>query len=251
MHDVGNFRDRLNYAGFVVGEHHGNQRPFGTAERSLEPDEINKPARGHRQFFNLIGSKAATASDGRMFDRRDQQPAARILAAADFDRRRQRQHIGFGGPTRERDVFGFSPDQIGNAAARLFHQAAGGTAFCMYRRCIAGQTQRRRYSVARLVAQRGCRIPVKISPFDHSFRQYLITVFRLDPAKSLLFALGIVVEARNYLALIACVAVGNSGNHIIRIILNYPPGPVKFRRAHNKSRCCRLRHARSEVDSNA
>jgi hypothetical protein len=67
----------------------------------------------------------------------------------------------------------------------------------------------------------------------------------------LLFALVIVVEARNYPALIACVVAGNSGNHIIRIILNYPPGLVKFRRAHNKSRCCLLWHARSEVDSNA
>jgi hypothetical protein len=41
----------------------------------------------------------------------------------------------------------------------------------------------------------------------------------LGPAKSLLFALGIVVEARNRPVLIACAEAGNSGNHIIRIIL--------------------------------
>jgi hypothetical protein len=49
----------------------------------------------------------------------------------------------------------------------------------------------------------------------HTSRRSLV-----DPAKSLLFALGIVVEARNLPALIACVASGNSGIHIIRIILN-------------------------------
>jgi hypothetical protein len=41
----------------------------------------------------------------------------------------------------------------------------------------------------------------------------------LGPAKSLLFALGIVVEARNRPVLIACAEAGNSGNHIIIIIL--------------------------------
>jgi hypothetical protein len=42
----------------------------------------------------------------------------------------------------------------------------------------------------------------------------------LDPAKSLLFALGIVLEAAITWQLIACVAVVNSGIHIFRIILN-------------------------------
>jgi hypothetical protein len=50
--------------------------------------------------------------------------------------------------------------------------------------------------------------------------QYLLTVLVPGPAKSLLFALRVVVEARNHPALIACVAAGDSGNHIIRIILN-------------------------------
>jgi hypothetical protein len=41
-----------------------------------------------------------------------------------------------------------------------------------------------------------------------------------NPAKSLLFALGIVVEAAITRQLITCVAVVNSGIHIFRNILN-------------------------------
>src|SRR5262249_56637291 len=53
--------------------------------------------------------------------------------------------------------------------------------------------------------------------------EYLITDLSLYPAKSLLFAPGIVVEARNRSALIARVEAGKSGIHIVRIILHYVP----------------------------
>ena len=42
----------------------------------------------------------------------------------------------------------------------------------------------------------------------------------LDPLKSLIFALGIVLEAAIKRQLIACVAAVNSGIQIFRIILN-------------------------------
>src|SRR6478736_50130 len=63
---------------------------------------------------------------------------------------------------------------------------------------------------------------------------YSLTVFGPGPAKSLLFALRVVVEARNYPALIACVAAGDSGNHIIRIIINYLYRFVKVPPERNK-----------------
>jgi hypothetical protein len=47
-----------------------------------------------------------------------------------------------------------------------------------------------------------------------------MAVQALDPTKTLLFALGVVLEAAITRQLIACVALVNSGIHIIRIILN-------------------------------
>src|SRR5262249_57986529 len=76
---------------------------------------------------------------------------------------------------------------------------------------------------ARLLPKRRRGIPVKIRPFTHGFRRLPNYRLPLYPAKSLLFAPGIVVEARNRSALIACVEAGKSGIRIIRIILNYVP----------------------------
>jgi len=74
----------------------------------------------------------------------------------------------------------------------------------------------------------------------------------LEPAKSLLFALGIVLEAAITRQLIACVAVVNSGIHIFRIILNWRL-VRKFRQASSKksNAAGQSRQACFEVDSNA
>ena len=100
----------------------------------------------------------------------------------------------------------------------------------------AGQRKRGPHCVPRLLPKWGGRVPVKIRTVSHSFGQYSLTVFGSRPAKSLLFALRVVVEARNCPALIACVGAGNSGNHIIRTILNSLYRFVKFPPERNKSR---------------
>src|SRR5262249_23640616 len=104
--------------------------------------------------------------------------------------------------------------------ARFFHQPADGPALRVYRGSIPRQLQGGAHSGASLGAQRSGGVPVEIRSFSHRSCQYVNTVLPLDPAKSLLFAPVIVLEARNRPALIACVEAGKSGIRIIRIILN-------------------------------
>ena len=159
-----------------------------------------------------------------MFGRGQKQLVAQGLTAAELERRRQRQHVGFGRAGGKSDVFGLGADQRGHILPCGFNDLAGGAAFGMDRRGVARQAERSHHRLAGLRPQRRCRIPVKVSPFNHLAGQYLATVIDWTVAKSLLFALRVMVETRIRLPissqLIALVAALNSGIPIIRIILN-------------------------------
>ena len=86
-----------------------------------------------RQFRDRVGRKTTAAAHRRVLDRRHKQSISQGLTARDLDRRRQRQHVGFGGTTGEGDVLGLAADQGSNLFARFFHQPAGGTPFAMHR----------------------------------------------------------------------------------------------------------------------
>ena len=218
--DLGNLRDRLDHAGLVIGEHHRNKRMLGPSKRASKSMKIDHTVAGDRQFFDRFGRETPAAAHRRMLDRREKQPVAQGLNAADLDRRGQRQHIGFGGATGEGDVLGLAAGQIRDFFPCHFNELASRPSFGMDRGRIAGQPQRGDDGGVRLLPQRGGGIPVEVGPFAHGFSQYSYTVTALAPAKSLLFALGIVLEAAITRQLITTVAGVNSGIHIFRIILN-------------------------------
>ena len=69
MHDVGDFCDRLDNPGLVVGKHYGNQRPLGSRQCQAKRIQFNDPAGRHRKYFDLSGVEAPAAQHRRMLDR--------------------------------------------------------------------------------------------------------------------------------------------------------------------------------------
>ena len=54
-------RDRLDHAGFVVGEHDRNKRVLGSSKRASESMTIEQTGLGHRQRFHRLGRETTAA----------------------------------------------------------------------------------------------------------------------------------------------------------------------------------------------
>ena len=178
VHDLRNLRDRLNHAGFVVGEHHRHQRPFGLREGALECHEIDDAVSGRLATPRprSAAKRPPLRTEGcSIADTNSRSP--RLLTAAKLKCRRQRQHVRFGGAARECDVLRLRPRPESATCARASStRPSGGAAFGMHGRGIPGHGKGRVHGRAGLLAQGRGRIPVKIGPFRHDICQYLITV---------------------------------------------------------------------------
>ena len=221
VHDLRDLSDRLNDAGFVIGKHHRNQRPRGLLQRDVERHEIDHAVAGDRERLDaLVGKTAAGCEpkDARLRIRTDRSRGS--LRPATSNAGVRASMLASVAPLVNVTFFGIGADQMGDLLARLLHQATDGAALGVHGGSISGQSQGAAHGGPRLLAQRGGGIPVEIRALGHDFSPVSNYRFALEPAKSLLFALGIVLEARNRPVLIACVEAGNSEIRIIRIILN-------------------------------
>ena len=72
--DLSDLADRLNNAGFVIGQHDGNQRRRPGQQRPQRVARPPRPANPPESRACASGAKAPASQDGRMLDRRNQQP---------------------------------------------------------------------------------------------------------------------------------------------------------------------------------
>ncbi len=86
-------------------------------QAAFQRGQIEQAVAGDRQLLDRLGRKTAAAAHRRVLDGGDEQPVARRLAAAELQRRRQRQHVGLGGAGGEGDVTG-GPRRPGPRPAR-------------------------------------------------------------------------------------------------------------------------------------
>ena len=120
MDDRGGLRDRLHDAGLVIGEHERNQRPrrFGdgrrpSAARSSRPSRIDRDSSiASRAKRPPARTETCSIAESRSSSRGRFSPAT-------LDRRRQRQHIGFGAARGEKHVARPRADQRRHLLARL------------------------------------------------------------------------------------------------------------------------------------
>ncbi len=151
-----------------ISDTSGRVRPSSSRPQRREIDG----ARGrHRNFLGC--GKSPTAPHRRMLDRRHQQRVA--------ERRRERQHIGFGAARGEHHVARHDSDQGRHLLARRLNQTARGAAGAMHRRRIAGHLQRCHHRGLGLGAQRRRGVPVEIG------LHHLTRALPRDPSKPLTF----------------------------------------------------------------
>jgi hypothetical protein len=121
----------------------------------------------------MMETKGRKVNDALRRDRNflhDREPAAAacrwVLNGGDqqhlAERRRQREHVGFGATGREYHVAGMRPDEGCDPFARLLNEAAGRPASGMDRRRIAGYLQRGQHGGACLRTELSGRVPVEI-----------------------------------------------------------------------------------------
>ena len=104
MHDGGGLRDRLHHAGLVVGEHQRHQRPrrFGDAAASAARSIRPSASTGMSSIASRGNRPPARTEECSIADIKSR--VARPLLVRGLDRRRQRQHIGFGAARGEEHV---------------------------------------------------------------------------------------------------------------------------------------------------
>ncbi len=139
MHQGRHLRDRLNNPGFVIGQHHRNERAAflvlpPCAELPGERSEVDHARFGHRESPHRPGRKAASRQDRRVLDARHQQVTKGRLVRPTAPRPgRKHQHIRFGATGGEDDIPRLGPDQCSDLLTRLLHHPAGGPALGMDR----------------------------------------------------------------------------------------------------------------------
>ena len=143
------------------------------------------------------------------------------LRPATFECRVSASMLASVAPLAECDVVRVGPDQMGarsraSSIKRWTARPSACTTTTHFRSTLGAPVS----GGSRLLAKRGGGIPVKIGSGRSRFSPVPNYRFPRGTRKSLIFAPGIVLEARNRSALIACVEAGNSGIRIIRIILN-------------------------------
>src|SRR5262252_6161436 len=106
VHDCRSLGDRLNDTGLVIGEHQGNERSRRFRDGRSQRRQIETAIGTDRQFLNRIAGKAPSGAYRGMLDCRKHEPRAEAFLVCGFDRRRQRQHIGFGSARGEKYVTG-------------------------------------------------------------------------------------------------------------------------------------------------
>ena len=198
MHQASDLADRLNNTGFVVGQHHGNQRPPrfrpGLREPPRQRGEVDQSGGGDGHCLDRPRREPAAGKDGGMLDRRHQQAVAAIIARPVPQAGRERQQVGLRRARREHHIAGVGSDQGGNLLARLLDEVARGPALGVHRRWVADRIERSEHGRARLAAQRRGRVPVQIDPSVHHFSLahralfYPIIAGTPNPSKCLLFA---------------------------------------------------------------
>ena len=118
-------RNRLNDAGFVIGEHERNECPWSleaaracaSAARSIRPS----PVAGTRSTAD--GCKPPSRQHRRVLDRGHQQPLERLPMGS--ARRRERQHVGLRAARGEHHVARLSSNQRGDPRRGHPQSAAG------------------------------------------------------------------------------------------------------------------------------
>ena len=72
MHHGSDLSNRLNHAGLVIREHHGDQRPRHAGKPAAQRVEVDLTLRIHFNLFDQIRSEAAATDHRRMLYRGDE-----------------------------------------------------------------------------------------------------------------------------------------------------------------------------------
>ncbi len=139
MHDRGRLRDRLHHAGLVIREHQRDQRPrrFRDGRRPAPRGRCGRRRRPGISSIASRGNRPPARTEACSMAESKSRERGRFSACG-LDRRRQRQHIGFGAARGEKHVARPRPDQRGDLFARVLDQAPRGAALGMHRGRIAG-----------------------------------------------------------------------------------------------------------------
>ena len=188
--------DRLDHPGLVVGRHDGDQRRRLPCHLQLvePPLQGAKDRRCHPQLRRIL--QPGPQESGRRSaptDARSPTPARRSkrlpgLSWAGFERRRQRQHVGFGSAGGEHDVARFRPDQRRHLFARLLDGARAARPSRWTEDGLPPSSSAAIIGGARFRPQRRGGIPVEVGSLGHDVRPQTPRMypFRL-PARSSCF----------------------------------------------------------------
>ena len=107
------------------------------------------------KILDRVGGETTAAQHRGVLDGRHKKPVAPVLCARRLERRRQRQHVGFGRAGGEGDVLGLRADQAPRLFARLLNDMARGAALGVDRGGVAGEPPAPRPCAARASARSG------------------------------------------------------------------------------------------------
>ena len=182
-----------------ITETSGRSRPSKGASQRVK---IDHAVAGDRQLLDRLGAKRPPLSTEGCSIAETNSRSRRRLSPADVERRRQRQHIGFGGAAGEGHVLASAPTSAATWSRAFSTSGAPRALPHGPRTALPVTSKRAQYGGTRLRTQRGSRVPVEIGRVGH--RDLIGNVLPLrapDPAKCLLFALGIVLEAASRVGL--------------------------------------------------
>ena len=190
MNPRSHLRNRLNNAGLVVGQHHGDQRARPPRQGRLERIEVDQTGAGHRNLDDRVLRKSSARQHRRMLDRRQHQPLERLaaLTAGRLQRRAERQRIGFGAATGENHLLRRRADQRRHLGARGIDDPARRPPLGMDRGWVHRGAEDSHHRVPGFRAQRRCRVPVGINPFGHRSRPCRRFHLRLRLAENACFS---------------------------------------------------------------